>query len=232
MKSLGPKDYESLPALESPGGYVCVIRDIDRDLYRIEATRSPKALVDAVVSEEQRNFGIELVALLQTDDLAASEAALYAQHHARLSSEWLELDAHQLEELRQSALQIDAYASRYLTSANPALDQAAASDAPDDPAAHSPFRVYSRIYMPDRGRWKRRRSREPIPDIRYGAGALRRSRRAENLQRAESLYQLSAEDQIKELIGDFIVNHIIKITALAFALFFLLLAYVIFSNNN
>ena len=119
VKSLAPKDYESLPALESPGGYICVIRDIDRDRYRIEATHAPTALVESVLAERKRGFGIELVALLQTEDLAASEAELFARHHARLSSEWLELDAHQLEELRQSALQIDAEASEYLLNAIP-----------------------------------------------------------------------------------------------------------------
>ena len=114
MKSVAPSDYRSLPALDAPGGYVGVIRDIDRDRYRIEATHWPKALVDAVLAERERSFGIELVALLQTEDLPASEAELYERHQARLSSEWLELDALQLEELARSMLETGAYASQYL----------------------------------------------------------------------------------------------------------------------
>ena len=118
VKSLAPSEYQSLPALDAPAGYICLIRDIDRDRYRLEATRRPEALVDAVLAERRRSFGIELVSVLETDDLRASEAELFTRHHARLSSEWLELDAYQLEELRQSILQIDAYASMYrMTSA-------------------------------------------------------------------------------------------------------------------
>ncbi len=116
MNSLDPRDYESLPALDSPAAYICVIRDIDRDRYRIQAAACPRALIDSVMAEDERSFGIELVALLRTGDLAASEATLYARHHARLSGDWLELDSHQLEELRQSALQIDAHASCYVLS--------------------------------------------------------------------------------------------------------------------
>ena len=114
MKSLAPTDYKSLPALDAPAAYICVIRDIDRDRYRIEATQRPEALIASVSAEGERSFGIELVSVIQTDDLATSEAALYERHHARLSSEWLELDTFQLEELRQSVLMTDAYASRYV----------------------------------------------------------------------------------------------------------------------
>lgn len=114
MKSLAPQEYESLSPLDSPAGYICVIRDIDSDRYRIESTRIPQALINEVIAERQRSFGIELVSVVQTDDLKASEAELYACHHARLSSEWLELDALQLEELRQSLLETDAFASLYL----------------------------------------------------------------------------------------------------------------------
>lgn len=237
MKSLAPNEYESLPALESPAGYICVIRDIDRDLYRIEATRLPKELVDAVLAGDERSFGIELVSVLQTDDLAASEAKLYARHHARPSSEWLELDSHQLDVLRQSVLQIDAHASRYLPSGNSALSEAAASDRLDDPASYTPFREYSQTYMPDRGQWKRRRPRTPIPNIRYGAGALRRSRQAaearraeEERQRRERYYRLSTEDRIKEYIGDFLVNHIVAITIIVIALFVLPLAHIVLTR--
>ena len=45
MKSLAPKYFEALSPLDEPAAYICVIRDIDRDRYRIEATRWPRALV-------------------------------------------------------------------------------------------------------------------------------------------------------------------------------------------
>ena len=144
MRSLAPQDYAALPALAAPAAYVCVVRDIDRDRYRIEATCSPQALVAAVVAEERRSFGIELVALLQSDDLAASEAELYARHDARLSGEWLALDVHQLEELRGSALQIDAFASHYLMTAAPSSAAAGARYRPGERAGPRNFQPAGR----------------------------------------------------------------------------------------
>ena len=230
MKSLPPKDHASLPALDAPAGYICVIRDIDRDSYRIEATHRPQALIDAVVAEDERSFGFELVSILETRDLVASQAELYARHHARLSSEWLELDALQLAELRRSALQIDAYASHYLTRAGESLSDAAAPEMPESRNATPAS------YGASGARWNRLRPRGPVPEVQYGFQALRRERRAaearraaEERQRYERYYQLSTEDRIKESIGDFLVNHIIKITVIVFFLFILLLAFAGFS---
>ena len=67
VKSVAPRDYETLPALDEPAGYICVVRDIDRDRYRIEATHLPKAFINRLVAERQRSFGIELVSIVQTD---------------------------------------------------------------------------------------------------------------------------------------------------------------------
>ena len=173
MISLAPQDYESLPALESPAGYICVIRDIDRDRYRIEATRSPRALIDAVVAEEQRSFGIELVSLLRTDDLAASEAELYARHHARLSSDWLELDALQLEELRQSALLIDDRASLYLMSATPA----SVAGGPGPAGSHNRPRRASAAARRSNRRAGGVPAGRPVASHHYGNWAMRRRRR-------------------------------------------------------
>ena len=44
LKSLPPASYQALPALPSPAGYILVIRDIDSDGYRIDATEHPQAL--------------------------------------------------------------------------------------------------------------------------------------------------------------------------------------------
>ena len=196
LRSVPPKDYVSLPALDSPAGYICVIRDIDRDRYRIEATHLPATLIDVVVAEDKDGFGIELVSLLQTEDLAASEAELFARHHARLSSEWLELDALQLAELRRSALRIDAHASQYLTHEGETLSDAAAPDTTD---SRSALRA---SYGSSGARWKRLRPRSPIPTAAYGLQALRRGRElaekrraAEERRRQERYYRLSTEEQ-------------------------------------
>jgi hypothetical protein len=115
LNSLPPKDYGLLPKLDAPAGYICVLRDINRDVYRIDSTDHPATYVDRLLAELTGTYGIELLSILETDDLAASESQLYDSHHARLSDEWLNLDSYQLAELRQSDLQINAHRSLYLT---------------------------------------------------------------------------------------------------------------------
>jgi len=114
LRSLSPKSYKTLPKLEAPATYVCVIRDIDSDRYRIDATDHPGPFVAAILAEAPRAFGLELISILATADLQKSETALYERHHARLSEQWLELDAVQHEELRRSILKIDAHSSQYI----------------------------------------------------------------------------------------------------------------------
>ena len=104
LRSVAPKDYESLPELQAPAGYILVIRDIDSDTFRLDGAANPKTFVAAVIDESERRFGIELVSILETEDLAASASALYDRHQARLSDAWLELDPFQIEELRRSVL--------------------------------------------------------------------------------------------------------------------------------
>lgn len=115
LKSLRPKDFQTLPILESPAGYICVIRDIEIDAFRIEATHCPATLTTAASAEADGKMGIELISILETADLSASEASLFEAHRARLSSAWLKLDAYQLRELRSSMLQIGKHGSHYLT---------------------------------------------------------------------------------------------------------------------
>lgn len=114
MRSLPPADYARLPRLDAPAGYICVLRDNDRGAYRIDSADSPATYVDALLAESTGTYGIELISILKTDDLLASESELYDQYGAALGDEWLELDAYQLQELRESMLQINAYASCYL----------------------------------------------------------------------------------------------------------------------
>ena len=118
MRSLPPRDYQLLPTLEWPAGYICVIRDIDSDRFRIDSTDHPAAFLSAIMDDDARRFGVEVVSILETEDVQASETELYERHHARLSAEWHALDAYQLAELRQSILQIDAHRSCYLARQN------------------------------------------------------------------------------------------------------------------
>ncbi len=114
MNSLPPKEYASLPKLNAPAGYICVLRDIDRDVYRIESTDHPASYVNTLLAELTGTYGIELLSILETDDTAASETLLYERHHAALNDTWLDLDAYQLRALRQSELRILDYSSHYI----------------------------------------------------------------------------------------------------------------------
>ena len=76
MKSLDPRDYELQPQLEPPAGYICVVRDVTSDKWRIEGARHPKRLVEGILAASESRFGIELVSILKTEDLDASAATL------------------------------------------------------------------------------------------------------------------------------------------------------------
>ncbi|MCY4072699.1 MAG: hypothetical protein OXG60_15500 [Chloroflexi bacterium] len=104
LRRLWPSDFRSLPQSASPAAYICVLRDPNAKAYRIEASEEPKALIDKLIQTGDYRFGIELVALLATDDLAATEAYLEEKHGAALSSDWLIFDEYQIEALNGSVL--------------------------------------------------------------------------------------------------------------------------------
>ena len=192
MKSLPPKEYESLPALAAPAGYIIVVRDIDRDTFRIDGTRNPGLYVEKLQRESQRRFGIELVSILQTPDLSASEAELYDRHHARLSEQWLALDPYQVEELRRSSLQIDAQESLYLSPKQEAASTAAAFDQTAPRSERRATRYVSsaganyhrsKEAMEFRRAYAPRPPRSRAPGYRRYANSLRRYREEEAVER-------------------------------------------------
>ena len=170
MKSLPPADYESMPALSAPAAYILVIRDVDGDRYRIDATQQPKTYLDELRGEGDRRYGFELIAVVETADIAASEAELYDRHLATLSGAWLHLDSHQLRELRESMLETGAFRSRYI------------SPRPIKPAASTSRELRTDTQLPG-GESPRGRPRErPTPPsspvfVRYGSRALDGQRR-------------------------------------------------------
>lgn len=202
MRSLPPKDFESLPPLDAPAAYICVIRDIDSDRYRIDAADHPATFVRAIMDEDEREFGIELISILETADLRKSEAALFERHHARLSAEWLNLDELQMEELRRSALQIDAHRSRYLTPRQKGSSRSARPRA--KPRCETSESSY--LSAPGRKKWRRRqRSGQNSLFRSYGVDALRRHRRLPRTRvsrsaEAPSSLRAFVEGRIKHLL--------------------------------
>ena len=115
MKNVAPKTYQSLPKLAAPAGYICVVRDVDSDCYRIDKTQDPPGFIEQILAERDGDYGIELLAIVQTSDLEAFESFLRERHDAALGVDWMSLDDYQLGELRNSVLQINAFRSSYLT---------------------------------------------------------------------------------------------------------------------
>ena len=112
--SLPPEDYRSMPALKPPAGYICVMRDARGSLYRIQQTASPRTFVDDLVSSEALSFGLELIAILGTDHVRESEAYLHDRYGAALGAAWMSFDQHQIEQLKDSALQTNSHRSCYI----------------------------------------------------------------------------------------------------------------------
>lgn len=104
LRRLRPRDFRTVAKLAAPAAYICVLRDPNAKSYRIESTEEPKALIDKLMQTGDYPFGIELVALLASDDLAASEAYLDEKHGAVLGSDWLIFDEHQIAALNRSVL--------------------------------------------------------------------------------------------------------------------------------
>lgn len=184
MKSINPQDCEAQPELKPPAGYICVLRDVDSDSWRIEGARHPKSLVDSVVAERELRFGIELVSILETEDLAASAATLYERHHAELGENWLDLDEYQLDALRGSILQIDAHPSHYL----------ARAEAQKTPAAPIKGNAGRRAARQQRDRWGLRRDYSPGHRLYglYGAKSLKNYR-----EPAARIGRQNADDPIR-----------------------------------
>ncbi|MCY3865594.1 MAG: hypothetical protein OXG68_09155 [Chloroflexi bacterium] len=160
MRSLPPRDYQLLPMLESPASYICVIRDIDSDRYRIDSTDHPATYVDALLAELTGSYGIELLSIVETEDIAVSQNHLYERHHSALSDKWLELDAYQLRALRKSELRILDYSSHYISQVSRSRAEAAraagnmdahrlgsgtAQSHREAPTTRSPIREYYRV---------------------------------------------------------------------------------------
>ncbi len=221
MKSLPPTTYKSLPALPSPAGYILVIRDIDTDSYRIDATEHPKRYLDDLFADSGRQYGIELVSILQSEDLAASASALYDRHQARLSDVWLQLDPYQLKELRQSILQLYAHSSQYL---HPRPQRP--PEAKPETKTSVKTGPTSAARLAQRPQAGRQRPQSPPPAYRrYGTRALRRQGRESARQEAElSNRRISIREAIGDYIDDLWQNHPGRVVAFIVILFLVNLA--------
>ena len=221
MISLPPKEYASLPKLIAPAGYICVLRDIDRDVYRIDSTDYPAAYVDALLGELTGTYGIELLSILETDDIAASENLLYQRHNAALSDTWLELDAYQLRALRKSELRILDYSSQYVSRPFEAAGRASGS------LSRRQERVSEKLHGAS---YSKRQSRPQPPSLlayRYGARALRRHGAQQALVQPGAQEPVSWRQSLSDKFDDLLHNHPGKCIAFVLLVFLVLLIHLL-----
>ena len=205
MKSLPPQDYRALPQLALPAGYICVIRDIGGGCYRLEGASNVAELINAALDEVSKKFGIELISILETDDIKATESALYADHHAKLSSAWLELDPYQLQELASSLLDINAYSSLYLTS-----QQIRDEELPSQPRSKSDYETRAASYLG--GTHYSATGHEPLERVglhqQFGLDAMRSSRRRQSTRRRRQRHELvPLEYRVWGRLNDLLTRH-------------------------
>ncbi len=94
-------NYEDLPLLERPAGYVYVIRDVEiTGFYKIGYTKHPRHRFYTFADELP--FKIKPVLIFQSDDAEEDEELLH-QYFAeyRKTGEWFSLDNSQLKDLRE-----------------------------------------------------------------------------------------------------------------------------------
>lgn len=196
-----------------------VLRDIDRDAYRIDSADHPATYLDALLSETTGSFGIELLSILETDDLEASESQLFDAHHARLSAEWIYLDSNQLAVLRQSVLQINAHRSLYLKPKSEPSPKAAATE-PPRPQYKRPALSFSRATVE---RIRRRASRSALAYREAAADAGRRRIRLEDIDDSFTLLEY-LNDRLQPVRG-FLYR--LKETFLDYTLLWLFLLFLL-----
>ena len=221
--SLPPKAYATLPRLSAPAGYIVVIRDIDSDTFCMNRTQHPHSYVEELFAERPRDFGIELVSILESIDLAHSESQLYEQHHAALSAAWLALDPLQIEALRRSSLQIDAYDSHYMVSKREPLPQATAR-------TEVPPRYQSLVRSNKQGVSTNKETNRRSPIYKpYGTESLRRNQLVNNPRWVYEDEPMNWRQHIGEHFEDLLVNHPGKFM---FALAFFLLVLLLFLGGR
>ena len=222
MRSIPAADYARLPKLRLPSAYICVIRDVDRDRYRFQATNQPRSLIEAVFAERTREFGIELLSILESDNIAESEARLYERHHATLGEDWLTLDTYQLRELHRSELQLYAHRSHYISPDEiPTFDYAQPTDSDLPPLQGSASQLAPQNRLEKSQRSNRQST---LGSNRYGARSLRRRGKPLSASEVETDHRRHPIRQaIDEAITDLWTNHPWKcLAALALVVLFCL----------
>ena len=98
--NIGIQNYEELPRLEAPAGYVYIIKDVSHSNdFKIGRTNHPKRRLNS--------FGVTLpietivVAVFMSNNAAELESSFHQRYRAsRTQGEWFDLSKKQLNEIR------------------------------------------------------------------------------------------------------------------------------------
>lgn len=236
MRRLEESKAERLPSTPEAGRAGRLYCCIDRDAYRFDRSDHPATYVDGLLAELTGNYGIELLSILETDDLAMSESQLFDAHHARLNDEWIHLDNHQMATLRQSDLQINAHRSLYLRPQSNSPPQSEASTGFRS-RNKGPAASYSRASAQ---RTRRRASRSSLAYREEGADAQRRRLRLEDVDDPFALLQYVRDrlqpmheilDRMKETFLDYTLLWLFVLFVLAFVVMVLGMKYGAFLSR-
>lgn len=105
LTNVPAKNYQNLPKLEYPAGYVYVIKDSKYHKYKIGRTINPKSRLRDIQRNEVGQ--LEYIYLVRTDDAKSTEKNFherYAQFRIRKDREWFELGESQLQDIRNLVL--------------------------------------------------------------------------------------------------------------------------------
>ena len=100
LTNVSVKNYQNLPKLENPAGYVYVIKDNRYHKFKIGRTINPKSRLRDIQRNEVGQ--LEYIHLVRTEDAKATEKNLherYAKFRIRKDREWFELGESQLQDI-------------------------------------------------------------------------------------------------------------------------------------
>ena len=103
LKSVPVVNYRALPELNRRSGYLLVVRDAERQRYRIERTDEPAKYIDKTLGLASLDFGLEIVMAFESSrlkDIVTSLSILYPPND---ETGWIELSPIQLQEIRNLA---------------------------------------------------------------------------------------------------------------------------------
>ncbi len=115
LKSVPLSNYRSLHALKRRSGYLVVVKDIEKNIFKIESTAEVAHYIDKALGLVSLKFGLELVLALESSSIKDVENNMLVLYPPNNESGWLRLSLAQLQEIRNLGSPNSIHGSLYLT---------------------------------------------------------------------------------------------------------------------